>query len=303
MRVRAFRRWLMPSLCAPLMFLTLAGVAACADDPATDTRAAEALLCLSPAQRQEVVRAVVLLRLGTAGTGPDRVVDNDGRGWTLEDWRGAHQDDFARACGVVVASARLDDGGGAGADGSTWKVLWPLLLGAALTLLTTAVTTGWREWMTEVRQHSAALRTETRAFVAAVLRHLEVATDAGQPVPRGDALDELRTRLQLTLEETPRPDRHPEVARVLAALDDGPLGRDLATGWSEPEVRRPDGARAVRVLATVDAVRRDVRALAGARERPVREALARRLHGRGRVPAAPVLPTVGDPPAPLRSTT
>ncbi|MFG2054632.1 hypothetical protein ACGFI9_11445 [Micromonospora sp. NPDC048930] len=294
MRVSALRRWLIPSLCGPLLFLTLVGVAACGDDKAADSTAAEALLCLSPAQRPEVVRAAVLLRLATAAPVPDQLRD-DGRDWSLEDWRGRHQEDFARACGVAVAATQLDDGAsGSGSGGSTWKVLWPLLVGAALTLVTTAATTGWRERMTELRKHSAALRTDARAFVTAVLGFMDVATDASQPVPRGESLDDLRTRLQLTLEETPRPDRHPEVGRMLAALDDGPLGSELTSGWSTREVRRPDGDRAVRVRSAVDELRNGVRTVAEARERPIRDALIHRWRRRGHPPPAAPVPPAAD---------
>ncbi|WP_156313050.1 hypothetical protein [Micromonospora sp. HK10] len=292
MRVSALRRWMMPSLCGPLLFLTLFALAACGKDEPADRAAAEALLCLSPAERPAVARAAVLLRLATAAPAADQVHD-DGRDWPLEEWRGQHREDFARACGVAVAAAQLDEGGtGAGSAGSTWKVLWPLLVGAALTLLTTTATTGWREWMTEVRKHSAALRTDARAFVTAVIGFMDAATDASRPVPRGETLDDLRTRLQLTLAETPRPDRHPEVGRMLAELDDGALGSGLTAGWSTPEVRRPQGERAVRVRSALDDLRAGVRTVAEARERPIRAALlSRRRH-----PTPPPAVAAADPP-------
>lgn len=250
------------------------GAAVDGDDEAV-VRSAEALICLSDQERPRVAAAAVLHGLARPGPTSGQLRDG-GRVQTVPQWRQSEPEKFAAACRVVVTANGLSRGAASGNDGNPlWTVVWPLLIGAALTLVTTFLTTGWRERMTEARRHSAVLRTATSDYVSAVDAFLDVATDRYQSEPTGDELDEPRRRLQRALDETPRPDRIPAVARAGLLLGTGVLGRDLATGWSAASARDPDGDRTRRVGAALVELRAATDAIAAERERPIRSAAAR----------------------------
>ncbi|GIF05462.1 hypothetical protein Asi03nite_30000 [Actinoplanes siamensis] len=242
-----------------------------------DQKSAEALACLSYGDEGRVADAAVLAGLASPGTSPG-TVRVGGRDESPRVWRSSNPTPFASACAIVVSANKLDAGSseGASSGGSIWTVLWPLVAGAALTLVTTFATTGWSQRMAEARRHSAALRAAAADYAAEVDLFMAAATNPDQPEPAEGELGARRRKLRQVLDETPRPLRIDAPATAGRLLGDGPIGRDLASGWSGREVRSRTSPRATAVDAAVTQLRSAVVAITTAQERPLRAA-ARRL--------------------------
>lgn len=255
--------------------------AACSDAGDDRQRTAEALACLSYGDEGRVADAAVLSGLASPGTaaGTVRVGEND---LTPEQWRRSQPTPFASACAVVVAADQLKAAGppAASSGGSVWTVLWPLLFGAVLTLVTTFLTTGWRERMTIARRHSTALSVAASAYNSAIGEFMAVATDPLQPEPLGTGLVEPRRKLMQVLDEFPPTPDIPQLSGLRQLVGGGALGRDLASGWVGRETRSKSSPAALAVQDGRNRLMETVHTITVAQDRPLRTAagrLARRV--------------------------
>jgi hypothetical protein len=253
-----------------MMSTVIVFAVACGNPDDQNKRSTEALICLSPTERQRVAEAAVLLRLASPAPTPDQVVD-DGRQQSVAQWRDSQRQQFEQACAVVVAAGQLEQAApSGGGDGGMWKVLWPLLIGSLLTLVVTLVTSGWRERSVEVRRHATELRKATTGYVSTVREFGVRADDRTKAFPPAGPLDDARRRLQEALDETPRPAGAPGLDRARQLLGAGALGADLGVDWSLPQHRDRDGAFSRSVRQALDELRSSVEDIIRAREQPIR---------------------------------
>lgn len=203
---------------------------------AGETEDAALVFCLSPAERDDLVDAVVALDL--AERDAVEPLKGAGRELALEAWRNEHKSDFERACEALFA-LRQPPQAASGTSGilATLNVLLPVAVGAVLTLLTTLLTTGWRDAITRGRQQADELRSAARAFVRAVETLIQAWTGAsgvGRPseeevrVCRG----ELAAQLRRVVVEHPR---WSVAERLRTELSTGSLGEGMMRYWAGKE--------------------------------------------------------------------
>jgi len=256
------------SLATVLAVQPLTARAARADDT-SDT-----LVCTAAGRQQRVADAAVLLGLAEQGSTPAQIQTKAYGTLTLDDWRRKDAGGFRRACSSVVAAVRSEQGGGDSSGNSLWTTLLPLLFGAALTLVTTVVTGGWRERVLEARRQGRSLRDAKAIFTTAVENFLAVATDEHARVPSGGTLDGPRSALLTTLGSLPDPDGSARLVAVRVAITTGPLGPGLAQEWARAEQRSTETPRYRQIRAALSATETDIEAVIRSRERPVRSAFA-----------------------------
>lgn len=266
--------WCLAVVVVPVTSVLVAGPAFAEEDPAQVGRT---LFCLELGQRQRVADAGVVLDLATASDRPGHVVD-DGRELTVEQWRVHDPQAFAEACAAVVAAAKVRSGGPAeSTTGPLWILLLPLFVGAALGLLSSLFTSGWRERIAEARRYAVVLRDAATDFSTAVNSFLAAATDPDRRVPAGTALDPPRQALLRALDGLPRPHSTVRLRHARALLVRGALGESLGQGWVSDAQRDPRSARTRRIRDALVAMRADIEETIRDRERPVRSSLGRCL--------------------------
>jgi hypothetical protein len=247
--------------------------------------AGDSLVCLAPERRERVVEAAVLLKFATTGSTAAVMRTEKHGDLPLDKWRTKDDAAFREACAAVADAVRTETGGGGGGGSSLWTTMVPLLVGAGLTLVTTFLTSGWRERVNEARRQGRVLRAakaeflqETRAFLADV-------SDRQAPVPSSGRLDLPRARLVRALDEMPDVESSAALHRIRLAVTTGELGGDLTRNWSDAASRSTSSPRYLQIQAALADADRDIERGIRTRERPVRTSL---LRGWGRIRSKPV---------------
>lgn len=259
------------ALCLVTVVLTQPVTAAVARADATS----DALVCLVPDRRQRVVDAAVLLGLAKAKSTADAIRTTGHGTVSLDTWRVKDPAGFSNACAAVVAAVRVEGGAAKPSGGSGWATILPLLIGALLTLVTTVVTGGWRERVTEARRQGRLMREAKGQFVTAVDDFLTAVADERVRVPASGTLDAPRSQLLHTLNGLPGVADSARLRGVRDALTTGALGAGLTQDWARPEQRNADNARYAEIRTSLYDAEAALEAEVRARETPIRSAMSR----------------------------
>lgn len=257
-----------------LLVLTVVGLLFLPGSPASArTDDAATVYCLGTPERPRLVEAAIALKLGAAGSKPDRIAAG-GQDLTLDDWRLADPDGFDRSCAALWA------GRSNAAPRSSASTLGLLaVLGVALPFtgaLISVWAASWRDGVARRRTQAEALRSAAERFLAACRAWLREWEGPGTGLPSSRAVDDSRSELiaQLDRLAAVRP-RWSRITTLRASLRDPVLGDPLSQGWADTEDTAREARGKLVEVRLVD-LQTTVNRIADALGRPVRSRRAPR---------------------------
>jgi hypothetical protein len=204
---------------------------------------AHLVFCLGPAQRDDLASAAVSLGLAAPAGTPDQVIV-DHRPTTLEQWERTDQTAFDRACDALATAKQAAPAESDNIFLTTLNGLIPLLVGAALGLLTS----GYRDNVVRRRTQADELEFTTGQFVQIGDTFVQDwANPENGATPQPAPVRDIRWKLVIALRRVSV--QHPRWADAVTAAEElalGTLGEPLLRGWERlDETKRRERATSI----------------------------------------------------------